>query len=94
MKITRPEKLTFGAIGTITYLSGLTLFILSWWVRVPSPIGEQHHPLEEIIRITHSSLTYIIVLTMGYLIKGHVFLWKDGQTWEALWDTNGSITQA
>jgi len=28
------------------------------------------------------------------LIKGHVFLWKDGQTWEALWDINGEITPA
>lgn len=26
------------------------------------------------------------------LIKGHVFLWKDNQTWEALWDTDGTIT--
>jgi alcohol dehydrogenase (NADP+) len=26
------------------------------------------------------------------LIKGQVFLWKAGQTWEALWDTNGEIT--
>jgi diketogulonate reductase-like aldo/keto reductase len=26
------------------------------------------------------------------LIKGQVFLWKDGQTWEDLWDTNGEIT--
>lgn len=26
------------------------------------------------------------------LIKGHVFLWKDGQTWEELWDVNGEIT--
>jgi alcohol dehydrogenase (NADP+) len=26
------------------------------------------------------------------LIKGHVFLWKDGQTWEDLWDRNGEIT--
>jgi alcohol dehydrogenase (NADP+) len=26
------------------------------------------------------------------LIKGHVFLWKDDQTWEALWDVDGSIT--
>jgi alcohol dehydrogenase (NADP+) len=26
------------------------------------------------------------------LIKGQVFLWKSGQTWEALWDTNGEIT--
>jgi alcohol dehydrogenase (NADP+) len=26
------------------------------------------------------------------LIKGHVFLWKDGQTWEDLWDVDGEIT--
>jgi alcohol dehydrogenase (NADP+) len=28
------------------------------------------------------------------LIKGQVFLWKDGQTWEALWDLDGVITPA
>jgi alcohol dehydrogenase (NADP+) len=26
------------------------------------------------------------------LIKGQVFLWKEGQTWEALWDLDGEIT--
>lgn len=26
------------------------------------------------------------------LIKGQVFLWKDGQTWEDLWDIDGTIT--
>ena len=26
------------------------------------------------------------------LFKGQVFLWKDGQTWEDLWDINGEIT--
>jgi hypothetical protein len=26
------------------------------------------------------------------LIKGHVFLWKENQTWEDLWDVNGVIT--
>ncbi len=26
------------------------------------------------------------------LIKGQVFLWKDGQTWEDLWDLHGEIT--
>jgi len=26
------------------------------------------------------------------LIKGQVFLWKDGQSWEALWDPDGEIT--
>jgi alcohol dehydrogenase (NADP+) len=28
------------------------------------------------------------------LIKGQVFLWKDGQTWEDLWDVNGEVTSA
>ena len=28
------------------------------------------------------------------LIKGQVFLWKDEQTWEALWDVNGEVTPA
>jgi len=28
------------------------------------------------------------------LIKGQVFLWKSGQTWEALWDVDGEITPA
>jgi alcohol dehydrogenase (NADP+) len=26
------------------------------------------------------------------LIKGQVFLWKDGQSWEELWDEGGEIT--
>jgi len=26
------------------------------------------------------------------LVKGQVFLWKDGQSWEDLWDLNGEIT--
>ena len=28
------------------------------------------------------------------LIKGQVFLWKDGQTWEDLWDPDGRVTPA
>ena len=28
------------------------------------------------------------------LIKGQVFLWKDGQNWEDLWDVSGEITPA
>ncbi len=28
------------------------------------------------------------------LINGYVFLWKDGQSWEDLWDMNGEIKAA
>ena len=27
------------------------------------------------------------------LIKGQVFLWRDGQSWEDLWDLDGRIAQ-
>jgi len=27
------------------------------------------------------------------LIKGQVFLWKDNQSWEDLWDINGEIVK-
>jgi len=27
------------------------------------------------------------------LIKSQVFLWKDGQSWEDLWDLDGTIAQ-
>jgi alcohol dehydrogenase (NADP+) len=27
------------------------------------------------------------------LIKGQVFLWKDGQTWEDLWDLDGTVSE-
>ena len=30
----------------------------------------------------------------GRLIKGQVFLWKESQNWEDLWDVNGEITPA
>jgi hypothetical protein len=28
------------------------------------------------------------------LVKGQVFLWKPGQSWEDLWDPTGEITPA
>jgi alcohol dehydrogenase (NADP+) len=30
----------------------------------------------------------------GRIIKGQVFLWKESQNWEDLWDVNGEITPA
>jgi diketogulonate reductase-like aldo/keto reductase len=42
--------------------------------------------------LTNSEMTEIGALDRNCrLIKGHVFLWKEGQTWEDLWDLNGEI---
>lgn len=43
--------------------------------------------------LTDPDMTEIARIDRGCrLIKGQVFLWKDGQTWEDLWDLDGEIT--
>jgi diketogulonate reductase-like aldo/keto reductase len=43
--------------------------------------------------LTNEEMQAIAGLEKGCrLIKGQVFLWKDGQSWEALWDLDGEIT--
>lgn len=44
--------------------------------------------------LTDAEMTAMAALDRNNrLIKGHVFLWRDGQTWEDLWDINGEIVQ-
>lgn len=43
--------------------------------------------------LSESEMAAIATIDHGCrLIKGQVFLWKQNQTWEALWDTDGEIT--
>ena len=43
--------------------------------------------------LTPEDMTAIVGIDRGCrLIKGQVFLWKDGQSFEDLWDLNGEIT--
>ncbi len=72
MKLRAVEKRTLAGIWTVTYVTGATLFVLSRWVRVASIVGEQHHPLEYWVRVMHATLTYAVLLAIGYLINRHV----------------------
>jgi alcohol dehydrogenase (NADP+) len=43
--------------------------------------------------LTEDEMAAISAIDRGCrLIKGQVFLWKDGQSWEDLWDPHGTIT--
>ncbi len=72
MKIRKKEKHVLGWIALWTYFSGAALFIFSRYLRITSPVGEQHHPLEYWTRVFHTGLTYFVILGIGYMIKGHV----------------------
>jgi diketogulonate reductase-like aldo/keto reductase len=57
-----------------------------------------HHYRENLECVTKAALTGEEMSAIAAidrncrLIKGQVFLWKEGQSWEALWDTEGEIT--
>ena len=75
---------------------------VKWAVRrgqVPIPFStDRNHFLSNLEGVLSDPLTDEEMLAISAidrncrLIKGHVFLWKEGQSWEDLWDINGEIT--
>jgi alcohol dehydrogenase (NADP+) len=78
------------------------LVCLKWAVQrgqVPIPFStNRNHYLSNLEAIVSEPLTEFDMREIGAidrncrLIKGQVFLWKEGQSWEDLWDVNGEIT--
>ena len=73
---------------------------IKWAVQrgqIPIPFSANHY-FENIEAITNFPLTEDDMKAISNidkkcrLIKGQVFLWKDDQSWEDLWDINGEIT--
>ncbi len=67
--------------------------------QVPIPFStDRDHVLSNLEGVVNDPLTDEEMLAISTidrscrLIKGHVFLWKDSQSWEDLWDMNGEIT--
>ena len=73
---------------------------IKWAVQrgqIPIPFSVHHYRanLEGVVSapLSDDEMRQIAEIDRGCrLIKGQVFLWKPGQTWEALWDVDGSIT--
>ena len=67
--------------------------------QVPIPFStNRNHYLSNLEAVTGEPLTEAEMREISAidrncrLIKGQVFLWKEGQSWEDLWDLNGEIT--
>jgi alcohol dehydrogenase (NADP+) len=73
---------------------------IKWAVQrgqIPIPFSVHHYRanLEGVISdpLSDEEMRQIATLDHGCrLIKGQVFLWKENQTWEALWDVDGAVT--
>jgi diketogulonate reductase-like aldo/keto reductase len=89
-------------IVNIARLHGIhpAVVCIKWAVQrgqTPIPFSVHHHRtnLEGIVSdpLTSGEMRAIAAIDRNCrLIKGQVFLWKEGQSWEDLWDLNGEIT--
>jgi alcohol dehydrogenase (NADP+) len=74
---------------------------IKWAVQrgqTPIPFSVHHYRenLEGVVRDPLSDEEMRAIAGLDHncrLIKGQVFLWKDGQSWEDLWDVGGEITR-
>jgi diketogulonate reductase-like aldo/keto reductase len=69
--------------------------------QIPIPFSANpRNILSNLLGVVSDPLTPLDMEALGKLdrncrlIKGQVFLWKDNQSWEDLWDMNGQITPA
>jgi len=69
--------------------------------QIPIPFSANpRNILSNLLGVVSDPLTPLDMEAIGKLdrncrlIKGQVFLWKDNQSWEDLWDLNGQITPA
>lgn len=65
--------------------------------QIPIPFSAHHYfeNLEAVVRVqlTENDMREISKIDKNCrLVKGQVFLWKENQSWEDLWDLNGEIT--
>jgi alcohol dehydrogenase (NADP+) len=66
-------------------------------VPIPFSTNRNHYTanLEGVVSdpLSHDEMQQISAIDRNCrFIKGQVFLWKEGQSWEDLWDVNGEIT--
>lgn len=89
-------------IGTIAARHAISsaAVCIKWAVQrgqVPIPFSVHHYRdnLECVTRdpLSDEEMRAVAAIDRNCrLIKGQVFLWKENQSWEALWDTSGEIT--
>jgi diketogulonate reductase-like aldo/keto reductase len=69
------------------------------WGQIPIPFSVKRHQFLAGLRaicedpLTEEEMREIAAIDKGCrLIKGQVFLWKEGQDWQDLWDPTGEVT--
>ena len=71
--MTRTEKRNILLTLAASLLSGVSIFILDSYFEVEKPWGVVSHPLLDKAKMLHYLVTPLLVLSIGFIIKSHIF---------------------
>jgi hypothetical protein len=70
------KKFLFSLL-TISWVSGILFFILKTWFLVEGEFGPEKHPLQQPLLMLHGASAFLLMISYGALITGHVpSAWK------------------
>lgn len=68
------------SLVAISWITGVTFFILSTWVTIEGEFGPQKHPLQFPMLMTHAVAAFFMMMTFGALLATHVpASWRTGR---------------
>jgi hypothetical protein len=72
MKIKGSVRPLFYTFFSVLYLTGGSFWIFDKFIRITTPLGEDHHPAQAIIFRIHGVVAYLFLILFGYLIHSHI----------------------
>ncbi|MFT6067851.1 MAG: hypothetical protein ACJAT2_001194 [Bacteriovoracaceae bacterium] len=71
MNSTEKRNILFTLVASL--LSGISIFILDSYFQVEKPWGVVSHPYLDKAKMLHYLVTPLLVLSIGFIIKSHIF---------------------
>ncbi len=62
---------------TVSWVTGLTFFIMNNWVAIEGDFGPEKHPLQFNVLMLHGAAAFIMLMVFGSMLSNHIPLsWK------------------
>ena len=72
MRFSSTLRWIFYVTLTLMFISGVSWWYFENFVHIQTALGEDHHPLQALFLKIHGSLSYGLMLILGYLVSSHI----------------------
>lgn len=77
IRIPRRYRFSLFTILSVSWVTGITFFVLNRWVTVEGEFGPEKHPWQAGFLKIHGGAAFLMILSFGFLLASHVAAaWK------------------